>query len=90
MIDELRAAAAASRRSAADGGADEAEMLEADAIMFETAATRIAALEAALRDVVASYEDTRDRIRAGTANKPSVSGQTFINRARELLACTRE
>ena len=47
---------------------------------------RIADLEAALADVVGSYEDARERIRAGTADRPSVSGQTFINRAKALLA----
>lgn len=47
---------------------------------------RIAELEAALCDVVNSYEDARDRIRSGTADKPSVSGQTFIDRAKRLLS----
>lgn len=57
-----------------------------DRIALQEARARIDALEAALRDVVNSYEDARDRIRAGTADKPSVSGQTFINRAKALLA----
>ncbi len=46
---------------------------------------RIEALERALTDVITSYEDERARIKAGNADKPSVSGQTVINRARALL-----
>lgn len=53
---------------------------------LERQARRIAELEAALCDVVNSYEDARDRIRSGTADKPSVSGQTFIDRAKRLLS----
>ncbi len=52
---------------------------------LERQAHRIAELEAALCAVVDSYEDARDRMRSGTADKPSVSGQTVIDRARRLL-----
>lgn len=51
----------------------------------EAASFSIAELQAALSDLVGSYEDARARMRAGTADKPSVSGQTFIDRAKALL-----
>ena len=50
---------------------------------------RVAELEASLVDVLNSYEDERARIKAGNADWPSVSGQTFINRARSLLQAAK-
>lgn len=47
---------------------------------------RVAEFKAALADVLNSYEDERARIRAGNADRPSVSGQTVIDRARRLLS----
>lgn len=70
---------------------DSAAKAEAAAIrdverMRHEGSTRIAELEAALTDVLNSYEDERALIAEGLATKPSVSGQTFIQRARALLA----
>lgn len=86
LPDKLRWAAEGARRDASHSGADEAEMLAADAELFDAAAARVEDVEAALRDIVNSYEDERARIKAGNADRPSVSGQTFIDRAKRLLA----
>jgi len=55
---------------------------------WEAIKAQFEALEAALTDVCDAYEDERARIKAGNADRPSVSGQAFLTRARALLGST--